>query len=398
MPKLKDKPSKASELRRAPSADTRRPIAVSDPIDLAEAMELLSPILRMARRTLLAVSGGPDSVALMRLCASLAKLDAVGDLRVATVDHGLRGDSRAEAEHVGAWARDCGLPHVILTWEGRKPATRIQARAREARYALLHAEMREIAASLLVTAHTLDDQAETVLMRIARGSGLAGLPGMRPVSERDGLLHARPFLAIPKARLMATCLANAWPFVEDPSNADPRFARGRWRKLAPALEREGLTAARLAKLAERAARAEDALRSKTDEAFAATCVARTRDGFELDMIRLLRREPREIALRMLLHGFAKMPGARRGVPVRLERVENVVDALYAAFEVRQALKRTVAGVVLVYDGGERLSLRREGPRRRGRAGTSGAAPAGGATRVAVPQANEGNSIALSALV
>jgi tRNA(Ile)-lysidine synthase len=364
-------------------------------IGLEEAKRLLSPLLGAGRRTLLAVSGGPDSVALMRLCASLGKLHDVGKLHAATVDHGLREGSLDEAERVGAWAGECGVPHVILSWECRKPTTRIQARARDARYALLHAQMRAVGASLLITAHTLDDQAETVLMRITHGSGLAGLAGMKTLSERDGIAHARPFLAIPKARLVATCLANAWPFIEDPSNSDLRFARGRWRKLAPDLAREGMTAARLAKLAERAARAEDALRSKTEEAFEAACIPSIRDGFALDMTRMFQREPREIALRMLLLALARMPSAGRRAPVRLERVETVIEALHAALETRQALKRTLAGAILSYDGGERLSLRPEGPRRRGHIATPGADLAGAG---AVRQANQGNSIALSPLV
>jgi tRNA(Ile)-lysidine synthase len=111
------------------------------------------------------------------------------------------------------------------------------------------------------------------------------------------------------------------------------------------------------------------------------------------MVRLARHEPREVALRILLRGLAKMSDAERRVPVRLERVENVVDALHAAFEARKALKRTLAGAILAYDGAERLSLRREGPRRRG-----GATSAGAARLAAAPHANEGNSIALSALV
>jgi tRNA(Ile)-lysidine synthase len=391
------KPSQASKPRKAPAAGTSagraRDAVAKDTIGLEEARRLLSPCLGTARRALLAVSGGPDSVALMRLCALVANGEPRGELQVATVDHGLREGSRAEAEQVGAWARDCGLAHAILTWEGRKPSTRIQALARDARYALLRARMREIGATLLITAHTLDDQAETVLMRMAQGSGLAGLAGMRPSSERDGFVHARPLLAIPKARLIATCLANAWPFIEDPSNADLRFARARWRKLAPALEREGLTAARLAKLARRAASLEEALQSKAEEAFAAACIAGNQESLVLDMVRLARHEPREVALRILLRGLAKMSDAERRVPVRLERVENVVDALYAAFETRKALKRTLAGAILAYDGGERLSLRREGPRRRG-----GATSAGAARLAAAPHANEGNSIALSALV
>ena len=170
------------------------------PIDMAEADRLFADALSGAGRVLLAVSGGPDSVALMRLCAALAQAERERGgcdwkIEVATVDHGLRAASRAEAEEVGRLAAACGLPHAILTWNEPKassktssgtktssdtrPQTRLQERARAARYALLASRAREIGADLLLTAHTLDDQAETVLMRIAHGSGLAGLAAMR---------------------------------------------------------------------------------------------------------------------------------------------------------------------------------------------------------------------------
>src|SRR4029077_6606812 len=116
--------------------------------------------------------------------------------------------------------------------------------------------------------------------------------------SRDGIELARPLLGVPKARLVATCEANGWPFVEDPSNADPRFARARWRKLATALAAEGLTARRLAQIAERAALADAALEAKATEAYALARLARGPEGLKLDARRLMQ-EPREIALRLL---------------------------------------------------------------------------------------------------
>jgi tRNA(Ile)-lysidine synthase len=401
MPELSHagKRRKASARERLEKGRLRRNTAGKSPIGLDEAKLLLLPLLGLARRALLAVSGGPDSVALMRLSALVAKAERMAALEVATVDHGLRENSRDEAEEVGAWARDCGLAHAVLSWEGRKPSTRIQERARAARYALLHARMRESGATLLITAHTLDDQAETVLMRIAHGSGIAGLAGMRPLSEKDGLIHARPFLLVPKERLVATCRANGWPFVEDPSNENLRFARARWRKLAPVLEKEGLTAARLAKLAERAAAFEEALEAKAEAAFAAVCIEERADGLVLDMERMVRREPREVALRLLLRAVEVSGGGERSAPIRLERAENLLKVLCEAFSTRKPLKRTLGGALLAYDGAERLFLRREAARRRG------GKRAGGASKPALPSrvrdacpANQSNSIALSALV
>src|SRR5690606_3498551 len=123
---------------------------------------------------------------------------------------------------------------------------------REARYRLLVQCAREAGASHLVTAHTLDDQAETILMRMARGSGLAGLAGMRAETDREGICHVRPLLEWPKASLLTLCREQGWAFVGDPSNEDARFARVRWRRIMPLLAEEGLTAERLARLGERA--------------------------------------------------------------------------------------------------------------------------------------------------
>jgi len=365
------------------------------PLSDEEAHRLLSPIMRAAMPVLLAVSGGPDSVALMRLSARLG--GRAGEIEAATVDHGLRPHSREEAERVGAWARQCGLAHSVLRWEGPKPGTRIQERARAARYALLCARARRIGASSLVTAHTLDDQAETVLMRIARGTGLSGLAAMRPCSRRDGLVQARPFLGVPKARLVATCRARDWPFVEDPSNVDPRFARARWRGLAAALAAEGLTAGRLAKLADRAALAEEALAAKADEAYR-KAAARSAEGVVLDMALLAGSEPREIALRLLMRAIAELNAGTGGAPIRLARVESVLAALANAYAARDRLTRTLGGAILTFDGEQRLVCAREGERRRGRQREGGGESAGSAKRSRARLAKKGNPDASLALV
>jgi tRNA(Ile)-lysidine synthetase-like protein len=146
-------------------------------------------------------------VALMQLAAQWRSggTPAGTEIFVATVDHGLRAESRAEAETVGLWAQALGLPHQSLTWTGAKPGSRIQERARAARYALLRAHARTLGAGYLLTAHHADDQAETILFRLMRGSGIGGLAGMQGMTRRDGIVLYRPLLGLPKRRLIEHC-------------------------------------------------------------------------------------------------------------------------------------------------------------------------------------------------
>lgn len=329
------------------------------PLSEAEARDRLAPLLAdlAGSGLLLAVSGGPDSIALMRLAASLARETAT-PVSVATVDHGLRPGSAAEAGAVAGWARDEGLPHRTLSWTGEKPATGVQDAARAARYALLVSRAREIGAGALVTAHHRDDQAETVLMRLCAGSGIAGLAGMRPRGALDGVVLARPFLDLPKARLVATCRERGWPFVEDPSNEAPRFARARLRRIAPLLAAEGLDAARLARLARRAARADDALEAAAASAFARIRIAEaplTLDG------RRLAAEPEEIALRVLARALREAGGGAGHD--RLLRLEALWARLAPALEAGTGLRATLAGALVeAADGCVRIAP--EPPRRR----------------------------------
>src|SRR5262249_36768196 len=140
------------------------------------------------------------------------------ELIVATVEHGLRRGSRAEANAVGALARKLGLSHEILAWRGTKPKTGIEAAARAARYRLVAPLARRPGAGAIATAHPLDDQAETVLMRLAAGSGPAGLAGMRPRDLRHGVVLLRPLLGLRKARLLATLARAGIKWADDPMN------------------------------------------------------------------------------------------------------------------------------------------------------------------------------------
>jgi tRNA(Ile)-lysidine synthase len=234
--------------------------------------------------------------------------------------------------------------------------------ARDMRYRLLGALAHELGASHVVTGHTLDDQAETVLMRLVHGTGIGGLGGMWPEIERDGVTVARPLLGMRKARLVATCEAAGWPFFNDPSNADPRFARARLRgEVLPVLEREGLTAERLAALATRARRAEEALEARISAVMAEG--ARRADGrLELDA-GLLRREPDAILLGVVARAIIDIAGGLNR-PIRLERFEaRVLGDLRRALETGAALRINLGGALLDLRRDGRLLLRPEPPRR-----------------------------------
>jgi tRNA(Ile)-lysidine synthase len=156
-----------------------------EPITAHEAEALLAP-LGAFDAVALAVSGGSDSVALMTLVAEWATARATPPrLAVLTVDHGLRAGSADEARRVVGWAEARRLAAHVLTWTGAKPSTGIQAAAREARYRLMRQWCDDHGFGPLVTAHTLEDQAETVLMRLARGSGVEGLAAARAASPAD---------------------------------------------------------------------------------------------------------------------------------------------------------------------------------------------------------------------
>lgn len=212
----------------------------------------------------IAVSGGADSVALMCLAADWRRSAGHAAPLVITVDHGLREGSAAEAQQVARWAGSLGLEHLTLSWEGQAPQGNLQAEARRARYARLAGALEARAIRLLATGHNRDDQAETFMIRLARGSGLAGLSGMSPLAgfpgrrQRDMWL-VRPLLDIPHASLVATLRARGQPWIEDPSNANPRFLRARLREAMPAMASLGLSPERLAATAAHLARANAAI-------------------------------------------------------------------------------------------------------------------------------------------
>jgi tRNA(Ile)-lysidine synthase len=348
----------------APNEASRPGRDESAPERPGRSVEPVFAALASAKAIVLAVSGGPDSMALMLLAADWAKEGDTPPLFVATVDHGLRPDARHEAEQVGLWANGLGLPHHILAWDGDKPKTRIQERARDARYGLLCAYAAEMGADHLVTAHHADDQAETVLFRLLRGSGLKGLAGMAFATERGGLVHDRPLLDWTKDDLIALCRGREQAFFEDPSNRNPAYARTRLRQLSGVLAEHGLDRGALLRFGARAARADAALQSRAAALAGGLRNLAAEPGFQAD-ISSLRAEPDEILGRILEIEIRALRG--KEVPLRLDRLESAAAGLQAALVGNRSFTTTLGGMSLHLDLKTYLSIRPEGLRRRGRA-------------------------------
>jgi tRNA(Ile)-lysidine synthase len=326
--------------------------------------EALFSGLEGASGVVAAVSGGPDSTALMQGLARWRQAPNRPPVVVATVDHGLRPDSGAEARAVARAAKAAGLPHHVLFWEGAKPRTRIQERARAERYQRLAALAREVGASHIATGHTLDDQAETVIMRLIAGSGVAGLAAMRAQSVREGVTLARPFLNIRKARLVDLCHTKGWAFLSDPSNNDVAYGRPRLRgKLMPALAEAGLTPERLGTLARRAGQDAYALDTHAEAVLSAVRIGvRRNGGLVLDGARL-RLEQDAILLRVIMRTVAATAGGIRR-PVRLETVERrVFGDLRPALDQAGAARFNLGGVLVELSPDGRLLVGPEPGRR-----------------------------------
>ena len=334
-----------------------------EPVRADEANALFSGLENL-RGLILAVSGGPDSTALMVLLVRWAKgRKRAPKLLAVTVDHGLRAAAAGEAAAVKRLARRLGVAHRTLRWRGKKPKSGLPEAARQARYRLLAHAAARAGYGHILTAHTLDDQAETVLFRLARGSGLGGLAGMAhasplPAPSAGTVFLVRPLLGIAKARLVATLESAGVPYSEDPTNRDPRFTRARLRSFMPMLAKEGLDARGLARLAARMRRAEMAIEFAVAAAREALAPwpwpERGPVAFETVQFASL---PAEVGLRLL--GRAIAHAGDEG-PVELGKLESLYDSLRQA---RSRLRRTLAGALITL-GGELLMVERAPARRK----------------------------------
>src|SRR5712664_1618874 len=331
---------------------------------------------KAAPAIVLAGSGGPDSIALMWLAVRWRSTLARGPRLIAvTVDHGLRAEAAAEAREVKRLARTLDLPHRTMRWTGEKPKTGLPAAARAARYRLLAQAARASGATHILTAHTRDDQAETLLMRLLRGSGISGLAAMARESERDGLLLARPFLDISKSQLIATLKKAKIDFADDPTNRDTSFTRPRLRTLMPVLAAEGGDTRNLARLASRLARANAAVEVLVDGAeryLALRDREASHPGFDAKAFdaktfdaKAFAAMPEEIRLRLLLRAIDRF--GYEG-PAELGKVEALLSALDRAGANKAVgrgpkLKQTLAGALVSLIDGQ-IRVEPAPPRRR----------------------------------
>jgi tRNA(Ile)-lysidine synthase len=273
------------------------------------------------------VSGGSDSLGLMLLLRDWAKARGLKPPAVLCVDHGLRPESAAEARRVVRWAKKAGLAAHVLKEDWQPPRSGLEAAARSHRYRLMGGFARQHKLAAVYVAHTRDDQAETLLLRLARGSGVDGLSGMRAVAPfPDEVFRSvklvRPLLAIGRAEIRASLEEQGHPWLDDPMNGDTRFARVRIRTAWPQLAALGLTPERLAETAVHLGRARNALETASCAILARAC-RRQGEGLVVDPGALAGAPP-ELGLRAL----ASILMLVSGNPYR-PRFE-ALSALYAA--------------------------------------------------------------------
>jgi len=314
------------------------------PLDLAP--------LEGHNRVAVAVSGGADSLALLHALSH----QTTHVILALIVDHGLRAESAAEAEAtahlVAQWPR---VEARVLRREGAKPSSGRQEAARQARYDLLAAACLDAGITILATGHHADDQLETWLMRVAKGSGPDGLVCMPRLQERQGLVIWRPCLPLTHADLVAYCTAHGIGWIEDPSNRNEAYLRARLRPLLETLRTEGLTPQRLDRLQASLARQSDALAHMTRMALDACVLEHSDDHVCLDMA-ALSCEPTEIVLRVLDHWLTRL-GSQTAYGPRLEALETLCAQLASA---TRSQKFTLAGCVLALQRREqRLTIRKE---------------------------------------
>lgn len=281
------------------------------------------PDLKNQSNFAVGVSGGPDSMALAH---ALITHYPNKKFHLITVDHGLRVEAKGEALQVKKTFSSLeNATHVTLEWKGNKPKNAILEAARTARYELINQYCLTHDIQTIFLGHHQDDQAETFLIRLSKGSGLDGLTAMNEVSKRDSVTLARPFLSVSKEDLVSYCVKNKIDFVDDPTNLNTDYMRPRLRSAMDVLAKEGLTPKRLSMTAKRLKRAQEAVLHYTDYVQKQAVIAQEGDKIILDFT-LISTAPAEISFRVLqnlIEGFRKAYDYN----VRMEKLEDLHQSL-----------------------------------------------------------------------
>jgi tRNA(Ile)-lysidine synthase len=276
-----------------------------------------SPPTRLA----VAVSGGGDSVALLHLLAEYCASRDV-QLYAITVDHGLRASSAEEAQQVAKLAKSLSIPHETLRWADWDGSGNLQDQARRARYRMMTDWAQSKGISLLALGHTADDQAETVLMRLARSSGVDGLAAMQARRLENGVTLIRPLLGISRAELRDYLVQNNLSWSEDPSNFDTQYDRIKIRQAMDVLAPLGITTPVLTRVAEQMGQAREAL--DWYSFLTAREIVRVDDGDIVIDLRRFRTLPNEIARRLLVRSVMWVSGAE--YKPRRSAIEDLIKA------------------------------------------------------------------------
>lgn len=305
---------------------------------------------------LMAVSGGPDSLGMAACLYNLIQSGRADlTLSCVTVDHRLRPESDVEARMVAGYMDDIGIDHTVLVWDDH-PSKKIgsgmsQADARHARYDLMINHAHEIGATHLATGHQLTDQADTVLQRIAHGSGVDGIAGIPPMRMQDGITIIRPVLNVDPADLMQACRVMGWQWAVDPTNKNTRYSRGKLSVMRDAFDQAGFDEHRLARVATRARLASDALDQMTDTSIADYVAWQPTGYWRVDWAGLSG-QPTEIIHRVIIaciHGIVPAD-----YPPRFDRLSRAVDRLLDHTQDRLTL-----GGCLIERMGDTLIISRE---------------------------------------
>ena len=290
----------------------------------------------------LAVSGGGDSLALAALAANWSQTSG-RQLAAVTINHQLRPEAEAEALAAGDFCREFGISHTILNWEDWDGAGNLQAAARKARLQLINDWAFRNDIGSVATGHTFDDQAETVLLRLLRGSGVDGLAGMSPSKKRGQLTWHRPLLGVRRDALRDYLTHEGLPWIDDPSNDDPRFDRIKARTALAALAQLGITPEGLVDTASRMARARRALESQTRDLVDKAC--RVDRGDVLVAWETVANAEEEIRLRLVSHILKWVSGA--AYSPRATALAQAIAAL------RTGKTHVLMGVIMTTEGPER---------------------------------------------